>query len=365
MIYKLILTLRNKRYSSGTRSKTAAVPTVCVGNISVGGTGKTPHTEMILRELLASERWGAKTIAVLSRGYKRKSKGFQLLPADASARLYGDEPSQIKRKFPAITVAVDKDRVEGCDLLAHPEAAPGSTGTGDVSKAPGTAADIIVLDDAYQYRKLKPALSIVLTRFIRPVTTDRLLPLGRLRDLKERLYDSDIVIVSYCPADLLPEEKAAHAKTLGYDSYDPATCEAEHKGRRQLLCFTHMSYGELHPLFPESDVRYSYSHKAIILSGIANDEPLCKHVSESYKIVGHLSFPDHHRFGTTDIKAIIKKVKRSPTALIITTEKDAQRLKDLKTLPAELKRRIFCQPIQAEFLSGQERTEFINKLITL
>ena len=152
MIYRLILALRHLAFDKGwKKTYKAEVPTICVGNITVGGTGKTPHTEMILRELMASDRWGFRNIAVLSRGYKRKSKGFQIVERDSSARFAGDEPLQIARKFPSVKVAVDKNRVKGCEKLA----------------ADGT--EIIVLDDAFQYRRLSASLNIVLVDFNRPI----------------------------------------------------------------------------------------------------------------------------------------------------------------------------------------------------
>ena len=143
MIYRIVLSIRNARYKNGRQSTPAEVPTICVGNITVGGTGKTPHSEMILRELLLSERWGMSNIALLSRGYKRRSKGFQQVPFDGSASLYGDEPVQVKRKFPAVTVAVDKDRIEGCDVLVHPEKAAGLKKCAHPEFQP---ADLVLLD---------------------------------------------------------------------------------------------------------------------------------------------------------------------------------------------------------------------------
>ena len=163
MLYRLILAIRHLAYNKGwKKSFKAEVPTICVGNITVGGTGKTPHTEMILRKLLESDRWGYSNIAVLSRGYKRKSKGFQIVDRESTARFAGDEPLQIARKFPSVTVAVDKDRIHGCQQLK---------------------ADIIVLDDAFQYRRLNPSLNIVLVDYNRPIFKDKLMPWGRLRDL--------------------------------------------------------------------------------------------------------------------------------------------------------------------------------------
>ena len=154
MIYGLWLRLRHLAYNKGwKKSFKADVPTVCVGNITTGGTGKTPHVEMLLHYLRVSDKWGYRPVAVLSRGYKRKSRGFQIVKPDSSASFCGDEPLQIARKFHGVTVAVDKDRVEGCRKLD---------------------ADIIILDDAFQYRRLIPSLSIVLVDYGRPVWEDKL-----------------------------------------------------------------------------------------------------------------------------------------------------------------------------------------------
>ena len=180
MLYGLWLRIRHIAYNKGwKKSFRASTPTICVGNVTVGGTGKTPHVEMLLRRLGVSDKWAFRPLAVLSRGYKRKSRGFQIVQPDSSASFAGDEPLQIARKFPGVTVAVDKDRVEGCKKLQ--------------------GADLIILDDAFQYRRLIPGLSIVLMDYNRPVYEDKLLPWGRLRDLPSRMQEADIVIVTKCP----------------------------------------------------------------------------------------------------------------------------------------------------------------------
>ena len=193
LIHRLILKRAAKAWK---KAPGAAVPTICVGNITVGGTGKTPHTEMILRLLQEAGRSG---LAVLSRGYKRKSKGFQTVQVDSTAAFAGDEPLQIKRKFPAVDVAVDKNRVEGCAKLVE------------------SGASLIVLDDAFQYKKLHASLNVVLVNSHRPIFEDRLLPFGRLRDLPSRIADADVVIVSKCPREMEAEERGALFRGRGFD----------------------------------------------------------------------------------------------------------------------------------------------------
>ena len=161
--YYLTLKLRHACYDHGIfKVGTCEVPTICVGNITAGGTGKTPHTEMILRTLLRSDDWAFRNIAVLSRGHKRNSGGFQLVEKDGKVKEYGDEPLQIKRKFPGITVAVDRQRIKGCDILCHPEKLKTERRARKCSGSSIPPADLIVLDDAFQYRTLRAYFNIVL-----------------------------------------------------------------------------------------------------------------------------------------------------------------------------------------------------------
>ena len=334
MIYGLWLRLRHLAYNKGwKKSFKADVPTICVGNITVGGTGKTPHVEMLLRQLRVSDRWGFKPLAVLSRGYKRKSRGFQIVnPDSSSASFAGDEPLQIARKFHGVTVAVDKNRVEGCRKLE--------------------GADLIVLDDAFQYRRLTPSLSIVLVDYNRPVYEDRLLPYGRLRDLPSRLYKADIVIVTKCPPELDSWTRQEMRRKLNLKP-------------EQKLFFTSIKYASTEPVFPEADPRYTYSSKVVLVSGIANNAPLRSYLSDTYKIVKRLDYPDHHRFTRGDVRAMAAAVKETPTACVMTTEKDAQRLREAKAVPDALKQRLFYLPIEAAFISEEDEKAFVEILDSL
>ena len=337
MLYRLILAIRHLFYDKGwKKSFKSPVPTICVGNISVGGTGKTPHTEMILRILLGSDRWAYSNIAMLSRGYKRRLKGFQIVPRDGSARDYGDEPLQIAGKFPSVTVAVEKDRIKGCQTLHE----------GD------SKADIIVLDDAFQYRKLRADVNIVLVDYNHPVHKDRLMPWGRLRDLPSRIKAADIVIVTKCPQYLDDWGKREWAAALGIK-------------QKQKLFFTSISYLPMEPVFEEADSRFTYSQRVILFSGIAKEGPLRSFLSDKYKVARRFSFPDHHRYSRGDVRKIMGAVKDCPTAGIVTTEKDAQRIRDVKNLPAEIKQRLFYVPIEVEFLGEGEKQSFTETLLGL
>ncbi len=364
--YYLILHARHALFDHGViKTHTSEVPTICVGNITAGGTGKTPHTEMILRTLLESHEWGGSNIAVLSRGHKRSSRGFQQVTLDGNCSLYGDEPLQIKKKFPTVTVAVDRPRVEGCDFLCHPDKLE-TTKRGRKCKEKNlTKADVIVLDDAFQYRQLKADINIVLVDYNRPVSKDQLLPFGRLRDLPQRLLQADVIIVTKCPAYMENYEKANWAKTLGLKDFDPETCQGTtNKGNKITVLFTFINYCDLIPVFPEKgDTRYIYSQKLILFTGIAKDTPLRRFLSDSYKIVKHFSFSDHHKYSSFDISRIMGAVKSCPTAVVATTEKDSQRILDYKNLPETLQERLFNVPIQVYFLSDHEKEVFETTLL--
>lgn len=362
--YWLSLKIRHFLYDSGLKKVSSAdVPTICIGNVTVGGTGKTPHTEMLIRTLLNDEDWGKKNLAVLSRGYKRKTKGFQQVTADGSALAYGDEPLQIKKKFPGITVAVDKSRIEGCDFLVHPEKLQTSKKARKCIDKNLQAADLIILDDAYQHRALKPTVSIVLVDYSRPVYNDHLLPFGRLRDLPERIGAADIIIVSKCPNELNAWEKCSWAENLGIRNFDAASCSGIRKnGRRQHIFFSTICYDGAEAVFPEGDPRYIYTKRLILFSGIANDAPLLSYLSSDYKIVRHFRFPDHHKFSRSDINTIASAAREFPTSVIMTTEKDCQRVRDCHKIKEELKQRMFYSPIKTAFLTEKEKETFIKVL---
>jgi tetraacyldisaccharide 4'-kinase len=288
--YWLSLKIRHFLYDKGIKKvHQADVPTICIGNVTVGGTGKTPHSEMLLRTMLADSALGRKSIAVLSRGYKRKTKGFQQVTAGGRARDYGDEPLQIKRKFPMVTVAVDSSRIRGCDFLVHPEKLQTEKSARKCKDKNFLPAELIILDDAYQHRKLKPTVSIVLIDFNRPTFRDHLLPLGRLRDLPERVHKADILIVTKCPYDLNSWQKCTWADNLGLKDFNAQECcGIRPDGQKQHLFFTQTIYDNPEPVFPEGEARYIYTKRLILFSGIANDTPLTKWLSRDYKIARRL-----------------------------------------------------------------------------
>ena len=360
--YWLSLKIRHFLFDKGVKKvHQADVPTICIGNVTVGGTGKTPHTEMLLRSMLSDHILGRKSIAVLSRGYKRKTKGFQQVTFDGTAKDYGDEPLQIKRKFPMVTVAVDSSRIRGCDFLAHPEKLQTEKSARKCKDKNIIPAELIILDDAYQHRKLQPTLSIVLIDYNRPTYKDHLLPFGKLRDLPERTQKADILIISKCPYDLNSWQKCTWAENLGLRNFNAQeSFGIRPDGKRQYLFFTQITYDTPEAVFPEGDARYIYTKRLILFSGIANDSPMVKWLSGDYKMVKHFNFPDHHNFSRANIASIASASKASPTAVVMTTEKDAQRIRDCKRVKDDLKQRMFFLPIKTRFSTEEEAQIFIS-----
>lgn len=330
--YYLTLKIRNKFYDNGTFSSSKYdIPIICVGNVNVGGTGKTPMSEYIVRTLSPEHR-----IAVLSRGYKRKIKGYHVVNENDSAKNVGDEPLQIKCKFPEIIVAVCRNRRKGIEeLIALPE-----------EERP----QMIVLDDAFQHRDVTPSKSIVLINYNRPVFKDNLLPFGKLRDLPEEIRRAQSIVISKSPLELdqWEREKIEHLNRLRKD---------------QLVLFSTINYRPALPIFKEEgNGRYTYSKEVVLLTGIANDKPLTNYLLGSFDKIHHISYPDHHNFTRRNIRYLSHIAKRYPRALLLTTEKDAQRLKDNKYVTPELKQRLFYLPIEIEFLTPEEASSFKNFL---
>ncbi len=339
--YWMILKMRHFLYNKGILKSTEyPIPVICVGNITVGGTGKTPHTEMIIRMVQDKYR-----IAVLSRGYKRKTKGFRIAAVSDTFAQVGDEPLQIKQKFPDIIVAVCEDRRTGIDnLLALPEPGNGAEGP--------FRPQMIILDDAFQHRKIKPSHNIVLINWYNPLFTDNLLPIGRLRDLPEQIERAHSVIVTKCPR--FGEHDGIIDAPLAAQQIAPVAKEWRSRlGLRddQKLCFSSIFYGSPLPVCTaEGDNRYIYSGNAVFFTGIANDTEFRNHVVGSYKVLDSIKFPDHYNFTRNNIKEINRWAAKYPTSIVLTTEKDSKRLMGNPYLSAELKKRLFYIPIEVQIL---------------
>ena len=301
------------------KTKNFDIPIISIGNITIGGTGKTPHTEFLIKELMPKHK-----IAVLSRGYGRKSKGFRIVNTGDDVSDVGDEPLQMKRKFENITVAVCEKRVEGVEaLLALPQ-----------EELP-TA---ILLDDAFQHRWICPSTNIVLVDSERPLEKEYLFPFGKLRDLPGQIKRADIIIVTKCPEEVSDEDKFEWEKRLKISP-------------EQKLLFSTITYGEPKNIFEGADRRYIYSKFAILITAIANPKPLVYNLSNTYKILDKLQFRDHHSFTSHEISIINRWAKKWPKAVIYTTEKDAQRLLTKDKLSKNVRERLFYIPIEVSFIN--------------
>ncbi len=324
--YFIILKLRHFLYNKRIlKSYKYDIPIISVGNITVGGTGKTPHVEYLISILKNNYK-----IAVISRGYKRTTKGYREVLASDSYLDVGDEPIQIKRKFQDIIVAVDSSRKRAIEKLLMQESKP----------------TLILLDDAFQHRRINPTISIVLVDYNRPIHTDSLLPIGRLRDIPSEIKRADIVIVTKCPS-YYDEDPTRWRKNLKLDKH-------------QQLLFSKIEYMEPQPIFPESDNRYLYSKFATCFSGIANDALFKSQISTKFKLISTLKYADHHKFSHSDIREIGEMAKKHPQAIILTTEKDTQRILSLD-IPLELKFKLFYIPIQVQIETNIEDPDIMSE----
>lgn len=338
-LYGFGVYMRNKMFDWGILKEVSFdIPVVGVGNITVGGTGKTPHVEYIL-ECLRYKR----NIAVLSRGYKRKTRGFIVASAKSTPDSIGDEPLQIYEKFGGtVKVAVCESRVKGVREL--------------IKKYPNL--DLIVLDDSFQHRYIKPKLNIMLMDYSHPVYNDAILPLGRMRESSEARYRADMVITTKCPADISALDMRLVHKTLELLPY-------------QKLYFSTFDYGGLIPVFPDDCVErvlladISADDSVILLTGVANPRPFVNHFRKFPFRKKVLHFPDHHDFKKSDLHEIQAKFDtlQGKRKFIITTEKDAVRISHNPYFPVELRPCIFYIPIGVRMLETNFGYDFVPDLL--
>ncbi len=335
-LYGLGVGFRNFLFDAGVlKTHAYKVPIISVGNITVGGTGKTPHVEYLVRLLKDKMR-----VAVLSRGYKRKSSGFVKAEKDTPMKMIGDEPYQMKKKFPTITVAVDKKRTRGIETLTNQD-----SNKSDI--------DVILLDDAFQHRHVKPGINILLVDYHRLVIYDKLLPAGRLREPLKGKNRADIVIVTKCPKELKPMEYRVITKAMELFPY-------------QHLYFTTLEYEALHPVFQKTKSTISLSELSdkniLLLTGIASPRQMLEDLSPVAKSITPMTFADHHNFKRKDIEKLNKVYASMPSPkLIVTTEKDAARLITCENLDEEVKKNLYYLPIRINFMLDQE--ELFNENI--
>ena len=336
-LYGIVIWVRNHLFDLGIlKSRSYDIPVISVGNITVGGTGKTPHVEYLVNLLYEKLQVG-----VLSRGYKRKSRGYVLADAETPMQRIGDEPYQMKQKFPKAYVAVDKKRTRGIDNLCNDEA------TGDV--------DVIVLDDAFQHRYVTPGINILLIDYHRLIIYDKLLPAGRLREPKDGKTRADIVIVTKCPRDLKPMEYRVLTRALNLYPY-------------QDLFFTTLDYQPLHSIFRETRITKHLEDldgtHVLLLTGIASPKQLMFDLKPHVKDITPLVFADHHLFSQKDVESINQVFSTMPEPkIIVTTEKDQTRLQCTEGLDEEVRNNMFALPVTVKFMLDREEN-FNEKIIS-
>ena len=321
ILYGGAVWIRNKMFDKNIlRSASFNFPVICVGNLAVGGTGKTPMTEYLVRLLQNNYK-----VATLSRGYKRKTKGFAIADENTTAIDIGDEPMQIHKKFPKVIVAVAEERVVGIPQILHAK--------------PET--QVIILDDGFQHREIKAGINILLTDYHNLYTRDFLLPAGDLRDIKSSGTRADIIIVTKCKSYLNEEEKQQIT-----DEINPLTY--------QKVYFTKIEYSSPYHLFSKEERILEQDCNVLLVCGIANPDPLKEALNSYVSSYEILSFRDHHIFNTDDLKDIQTQFSKINTKkkIILTTEKDGVRLakfeKELEHLP------IYVFPMAHKFLFGQQ-----------
>jgi tetraacyldisaccharide 4'-kinase len=337
-LYGVVIWLRNKLFAWGILKQTAFdKPVIVVGNISTGGSGKTPHVEYLIRLLLAT-----KDIGTLSRGYGRKSKGFLWVKPDGTPAEYGDEPLQIKQKFSMLDVAVCEDRVEGINKI--------------IDERPYVNA--LLLDDAFQHRYVKPGLAIVLVDYHNLPYDDYLLPSGRLRESITALRRADAIVVTKTSKYFSPLEREGIIHKLK-------------AGEDKPVFFSYYNYGVLVPfieneatLAANTKLNKDSNHNVLLLTGIANAEYIKDYLAETLlREVHHMEFKDHYQFTEGDIEKLIQKFSTiaGKNKLIITTEKDAVRLRAANLQPLLAQLPLFYMPVEVAF-HGNDKDAF-DKLV--
>jgi tetraacyldisaccharide 4'-kinase len=320
LLYWFGIAIRNWLYKKNIfKSVSFGLPVICVGNLSTGGTGKSPMVEYLVKKLKDNFR-----IATLSRGYKRKTKGYSLANENSTALEIGDEPMQFHLKFPDVPVTVGEKRIEAIPQLLHDK--------------PETQA--IILDDAFQHRKIKAGLNILLTECNNLFTRDFYLPTGDLRDVKSSYKRAEIIIVTKCRPDLSEDEKRKTRKEI-----NPTT--------KQQIFFTTIEYGEIYHIKAKKTSSLNEMQEVLLVTGIANPGPLKRLLEEQSKSYSFMQYPDHHIFTIDDLNEIKKKFETMEAThkIILTTEKDAVRLAkfqdDITDLP------LYIIPVRHRFLFGE------------
>lgn len=328
-LYKLGVIFRHRLFDWGLVKRVRFdVPVVCIGNITVGGTGKTPMAEMLIEYMSKRHR-----VALISLGYGRRTKGYREVATGDHYRDVGDEPLQIKRKFPDAVVVVCEKRVEGIRriLREHPD------------------VDLVIMDDGFQHRQVEPKINIVMIDATRPIQHDHMLPAGNLRDTPEQLYRAHYFVVTKCPRDMAPIDRRILRKVLISVAY-------------QRVYFTRFESFRPQPLFPDvADGAPDYGRQVIAMSGVGNPGSFVEGLRENYRVVETLNFDDHHVYRVKDLRHVGELLRKHPGAAVIMTEKDAVKLANPHKIPEQIRRKLYYLPINISFIDDSE-TDFLQRL---
>lgn len=311
------------------KSEKFDIPIICVGNITVGGTGKTPSAEMIIENMQFTHN-----VALLSRGYGRKTKGYREVSMEDSYRDVGDEPLQIKFKFPSVVVVVCENRREGIRriMAEHPE------------------VNLVVMDDGFQHRYVEPSVNVVVVDSSqKPVEQDHMLPYGRLRDVRSSLDRAHYFLVTKCSDSMSPIQRRLFLKELKRIAY-------------QKVYFMRYETLPIRPIFSDCAAATIPNFSEVIaMSGIGNPDNFIRSLRLHYRVVEELTFDDHHVYKVRDTKVMSAMLESHPDAYIVTTEKDAVKMFSSKKMPEAVRRRLYYIPVRMTYIEESDK-DFIQNL---
>jgi len=329
-LYGMAVALRNLFYDLGIlRSHSFSLPVICVGNITAGGTGKTPHVSYLANQLSSRAR-----VAILSRGYLRKSKGFRQIYPGSTVAEAGDEPLMMTQTLHQAEVFVDRNRVNGIREI--------------INSSPDTG--VVILDDGFQHRAVKAGMYILLTDWNRLMTRDRMLPLGMLREPLHAVRRAHMTIVTKTPATSSPAAR------------DEVRRELLAAGAKESIFFTMLTYGKLSNLFSNRTREITRETSVLLVTGIANPEPLRKYLEGLAASVNHMAFPDHHSYTSSEVRKISAVFDSITGAdkIIVTTSKDGVRLKEITNIADHVREALHYMPVSVKFTDNEN--EFLTKV---
>ncbi|MFI3285661.1 MAG: tetraacyldisaccharide 4'-kinase [Rikenellaceae bacterium] len=328
-LYKAAINLRHMLYDKGLRKVYKFdIPIICIGNVTVGGTGKTPMTELVISHFTKEFK-----VAVLSRGYGRKTKGYIEVKTTSHYREVGDEPLQMKLKYPEAVVVVCEKRVEGIRRIQ--------------SEYPDV--NLIIMDDGFQHRSVEPKVNIITVDANRPIKDDKMLPLGSLRDVPEALSRAHYFVVTKCPMTMTPIDRRLFRKSLIHFAY-------------QKLYFTRYISYRPEPLFPSENRELLLPNSQIIaVSGLGNPQPFVESLRRTYQVVDNIDYNDHHVYHLSDLRDMSARMAKYPGSKIVITEKDAVKLCVPHRIPKELRKSLYYIPIQINFID-QQASNFLKQV---